>query len=61
MEVMVKQEASELNLEGVIQSQAARIFGSPLLTLRSKMKKLGIKAATRGESVDQPLGNDPLP
>jgi DNA-binding NtrC family response regulator len=75
MEMMVKQESGELTLEQAIKghlewilhisrgnrSQAARILGLPLSTLRSKMKMLGAKAATQGGQVGQPPGKDSPP
>jgi DNA-binding NtrC family response regulator len=68
---MAKQVAAELTLEAIIRhhiervlqithnnrTQAARMLGLPLSTLRSKMKKLGIEVATQGERVYLPLGN----
>jgi DNA-binding NtrC family response regulator len=73
--IVAKQVAAELTLEAIIRhhiervlqithntcSQAARILGVPLSTLRSKMKKLGIEVATQGEQVYLPLGNDSPP
>jgi DNA-binding NtrC family response regulator len=75
VEMMVKRESSESTLEQVIKghlervlqstqgnrSQAAKILGLPLSTLRSKLKKLGIKAETRCGQLDQLHVNDSLP
>jgi DNA-binding protein Fis len=47
-----------LQMTNYNRSQAARILGLPLSTLRSKMKELGIVVATWGEPVYLPLGND---
>jgi hypothetical protein len=42
-------------------SRAARVLGLPLSTLRSKMKKFGIKVATQKEPAYLPPGNDSPP
>jgi len=69
---MAKQVAAELTLEAIIRHhiervlqithnnrrQTARILGVPLSTMRSKMKKLGVKVVARGGRVFQPSGKD---